>query len=528
MRRTVVAATLLLAVGCGTDPGAPLGESPTGTSPVTGGLANASATCVPGLPGDAKFRKILPQWDCGARIYVTSTDATIRTAIASAVAIWNGVYGHDGLPVFVTTATPAPNFQVDVRRGTTSGQYYCGDTDPGTRDITINQSSTPTSCGGETSTNPVQSGALVQLIAHELSHSIGFGHLSQLGSAPASDNCIASLPAAGGLNGSLCQHEILHVRYYYGLYDTYVPPTTYIASGLTVGGVTTANPGESKTLTAFPEWDVVPSGTTIKYTWSSTNPAVASVSSSITASNAVLAVSPGTTTIRARISNTGVLVLNPSSGDVPFTVLPPPPPPPTGLNATSITYNSATIRWTAGATDATTNLYYRRNGLTTWTDSITGIPAGTTSRQITNLTGSTSYEVQAKHVRNGQSSSFTSIITFKTLVAPLPTITNFIVTVCNQQVVGAKTFNYFTMTWNATPDQATGSYQIGTYTSNTPSLADIATTVPATSETGVVGGYLSGSTLLNRWFWVRFTGGAGTTAWVPLSPNPLATNQCLR
>jgi hypothetical protein len=482
---------------------------------------------VPGLPGDSKFKK-LASWDCNARIFVTSTDATLRTAIGTAVVTWNGVYGHDGLPVFVTSPTPTPQFQVDVRWGTTSGLYYCGDTDPGTRDITINRSSTPTACGGETSTNPVQAADLPKLIAHELSHSIGFGHLSQLGSAPASDNCVASLPAGGGLNGGLCQHEILHVKYYYGMYDSYVPVTTYIASGLEVNGPTTANPGESKTLTAFPMWDGTPPGGTVNYTWSSTNAAVAQVSSSITATNTVLAVSPGTTTIRARLTGTGILVLNPSSGDVLFTVNPPPPPPPTGLNATSITASAATIRWTNGAADATTNLYYRRTGVTTWTDSVTGIAAGTTSRQLTNLTGATSYDVRAKHVRSGLSSSFTSTIQFTTLAPAAPTITNFVAVVCNQQVAGTKTFNYFTMTWNATPDQTTGSYEIGVYTSNSPASAAIATTVPATTETGVVGGYLSSPVLLNRWFWVRYTGASGTTPWVPLTPNPLATNVCLQ
>jgi hypothetical protein len=528
MRRTAVAAAICLAVACGTEPDAPPADFPGGTTSAPGGLASALGTCVNTIPGDATFRKV-DSWKCGTEILVKGQDATLGTAITTAIGTWNGVYGHNGLPKFVTSATQTqtPVFTVNVTWGATSGAYYCGDTDPGTRQITINRSSTAASCGGETSTNPIQVASLPKLIAHELSHSIGFKHLSQLGSVPASDNCVASLPQAGGLNGGLCQHEILNVQYYYGVYPSYVLPGTYIATSVEVSGVPTASPGESKPLTAFPSWDVAPT-TTVKYAWSSTNTAIATVGSSITASNTVQAVSPGTTTLRARITTSGVLVVDPQAGDLAFTVNPPPPPPPTGLNATSITANAATIRWTNGAADATTNLYYRKTGVATWTDSVTGIAAGTTSRQLTNLAGATSYDVRAKHVRGGQSSSFTSTIQFTTLAASAPTITNFVAVVCNQQVAGAKTYNYFTMTWNATPDQTTGSYQIGVYTSNSPASAAIATTVPATSETGVAGGYLNGPVLVNRWFWVRYTGASGTTPWVPLTPNPLATNVCLR
>jgi len=527
MRRTAVAAALCFAAACGTDPSAPPAESSSGMGPTPRGLADASATCVPGLPGDAKFRKH-PSWDCNKRIRVTSTNSTLRAAIDGAIAIWNGVYGHNELPVFVTTATPTPAFTVDVEWGSQTGQYYCGTTNLSTRDITINRSTSQETCGGAAASNPVLVADLHKLIAHELSHSIGFGHLSENGTMPAADHCVASLPDAGGLNGGLCQLEILHVKYYYGMYDDYVEPSTYIAHGLEVGGQTTANQGESKTLTAFPQWDGVPPTSLVRYTWSSADASIAQVSLSVSATNAVQAVSPGTTTIRARITGSTYLVLDPQSGDVQFTVNPPAPPPPTGLNATSITYNSATIRWTSGAADATTNLYYKRSSVTSWTDSVTGITAGTTSRQLSNLAGQTSYDVRAKHVRSGQSSSFTSTIQFTTLAPPVPTITNFRVTGCTQQQAGGKTYNYFTMAWDATPNQTTGSYQIGMHNTNSSAAAAVILTVPATTETGVVGGYLSSPLLMNRWFWVRYSRPGATTGWVALTGNPLASNQCLQ
>jgi hypothetical protein len=528
MRRTALAAALCLAA-CGTDLSAPPADV-SGTRPVASGPANASATCVSGLPGGVGFDKH-PAWECNTRIRVLSTNGsntTVKTAITNAIAIWNTVYGQNGLPLFVTDLSQPVAFTVDVADwGSQTGTYYCGTTNLSTRDIRIDRSSSSTSCGGSTSSNPVQVGALSRLIAHELAHSIGLPHLSENGTRPGADHCVAALPDAGGLNGSLCQLEILHVKYFYGMYDSYVPPSTYIAHRLEVEGTTTAIPGESKTLTATPVWDgAAPGG--VSYTWSSTNASVAQVSGSTGTTNVVQALSPGSTTIRARLNGSNVLVLAPQSGDLLFTVNPPAPPPPTGLNATSVTYNGATIRWTSGAADATTNLYYRRTGAATWTDSVTGIPAGITSQPLSGLASQTFHDVRAKHVRSGQSSTFTSTIQFKTLIPPPPTITNFRVQVCNTQPAGGKTYNYFTLAWDGTPDQTSGSYEIGMHTSSSSAAAAVILTVPGTSETGVVGGYLSSPTLMNRWFWVRYVRSGVTTAWVPLTPSPLASNQCLQ
>lgn len=491
------------------------------------GLADASATCVPGVPGDAEFKKH-PAWECNTKILVRSSTAndTVQTAITSAIGIWNVVYGHDGLPAFVSAATSAAD-TVNVTLVTGSGLWFCGTTNTSSRQITIERSSSSTNCGGSTSSNPVQVGALSKIIAHELAHSIGFPHLSENGSRPAADHCVAALPDAGGLNGALCQLEILHVKYYYGTYDDLVEPSTYIANGFEVDGPTAATPPDAVTLRAIPHWDGAPP-TFVRYTWSSTAPSIAQVSSSTTATSTVTAVSPGSTTIRVRITGSGYLVLNPQSGDVPFTVI---PPPPTGLNATSITHNSALIRWTNGAAAATTSLYYKRSTDVNWTNSVTGITAGTTSRQLTNLAAQTIYSVRAQHVQNGQSSVFTPIIQFTTLAAPPPpppTITNFRVTGCTQQQAGGKTYNYFTMAWDATPDQTTGSYQIAMNTTNNVAAAAVILTVPATTETGVVGGYLSSPLLMSRWFWVRYTRTGATTSWVALTGNPLASNQCLQ
>jgi hypothetical protein len=496
-------------------------------------MANASASCDlnPAIPRDLTKFKRHSSWVCNARILVTSTNNNIKGAIAEAIPIWNAVFGHNNLPEFVTTGQA--DFTVNVAFATgESGPYYCGTTLQGTsRDITINRSDSPTECGGATSSNPVNGADLDKIIAHELSHAIGFGHLSENGTRPAADHCVASLPAAGGLNSRLCQLEILQLQYYYGLSDILVQPTTYIAGGLEVTGQTTANPGQSKTLTAFPQWDGAAPTTTVRYAWTTSNASVAQVSSSTTATNLVQAVSPGVATIHARITSSNVLVLDAQSGDAFFTVTGAPPPPPTGLNVdpASITATSATVRWTNTAQGASTNLYYGLSSNGPWTGPVTN-PAGATSAQLSSLASLTTYHVRAQHVLGGQSSAFTSTVPFTTAAAPPPpppTVTNFRVLGCRQQVTGGKTFNYFTMVWDASPHQTTGSYQIGMHTANSPGSASVVLTVPGTSETGEVGGYLSGPTTSNRYFWVRYIRNGAPTTWVALTGNPLKINQCL-
>jgi hypothetical protein len=113
---------------------------------------------------------------------------------------------------------------------------------------------------------------------------------------------------------------------------------------------------------------------------------------------------------------------------------------------------------------------------------------------------------------------------------PPPTITNFRVTRCVQQMSNGKVYNNFTMGWNASPTQKIGSYQIGSYHTNNATSAAVIATVSFSQTSATVGGYLSGTVTVNRYFWVRYVDVVSkpirVTAWVPLNPNPLATNYC--
>jgi hypothetical protein len=85
---------------------------------------------------------------------------------------------------------------------------------------------------------------------------------------------------------------------------------------------------------------------------------------------------------------------------------------PSGLGSGSITSSGATVSWTAVSGAVSYDLQYRVNGTSTWT-SITGITA--TSRALSGLTASTTYEFQVRTNCSGSSSAFSSSATFTTL-----------------------------------------------------------------------------------------------------------------
>lgn len=538
MRRIAVAAALCFAAACGTEPTvAPPAES---FPPVVGERpAFASASCVLAPVQSGWIPRRLP---CKHKVLLTSTDATIRSKLSGAMGIWSPAgLGQNDLPKFFTSVS-SPSLTVTIEWAApftvTPTTYYCGDTSPGNIAIVIYRSAAKADCGkqagGPGFSNSTQIGGLSALIAHELSHVIGFKHISQNGSKPAADHCVASIPGNGQVNTGLCQAEIELIHYEYGLRDGVVDPAKHIATGVEVTAPTSLVQGQSETITVE---DLIfarkapsftpPAASTQRFTWSVDNPAVATLGTSINSTNTVTAVAPGTTKIHIALNSSLYDKAVPFGGDISFTVtsLPTAPPPPTGLSASAINTTSATISWANGATDAgtTTTLEYRKSGVSAWTTASSTIGTGVTSYNLTNLGSVTTYDVRAWHVRSGLSSSKTTKTGLFTTLDPnaTPTITNFRVTGCVQQVFGLKTYNYFTLSWNSniTP---VGSFQIGVNTNSSSSGAAVILTVPGSARAGQVGGYLAGPTTVQRWFWIRY----GSGPWISLAENPLATNVC--
>lgn len=86
---------------------------------------------------------------------------------------------------------------------------------------------------------------------------------------------------------------------------------------------------------------------------------------------------------------------------------------PSGLNATAITSTGATLNWTAVATASSYNVQYRLNGAATWTNTT----SSTTSKAITGLTASSTYQYQVQAICTGGAGNYSTIGTFTTSAA---------------------------------------------------------------------------------------------------------------
>ena len=88
---------------------------------------------------------------------------------------------------------------------------------------------------------------------------------------------------------------------------------------------------------------------------------------------------------------------------------------PTGMAASNITYNSATISWTAVSNAVSYDVQYRPSGTTTWSSANTT----TASINLTGLTEQTTYEYQVRTNCSFGSSNWSATNTFTTTAAPV-------------------------------------------------------------------------------------------------------------
>ncbi|MFM7758636.1 MAG: N-acetylmuramoyl-L-alanine amidase, partial [Crocinitomicaceae bacterium] len=92
---------------------------------------------------------------------------------------------------------------------------------------------------------------------------------------------------------------------------------------------------------------------------------------------------------------------------------------PTGLLASSITHNSATLNWTAANNAVSYTIQYKPTNSSTWTTT----NSTTNSKIISGLNASTSYEFKVMSSCSGNTSSYSSVKTFSTLAPPQVTLT---------------------------------------------------------------------------------------------------------
>ena len=108
---------------------------------------------------------------------------------------------------------------------------------------------------------------------------------------------------------------------------------------------------------------------------------------------------------------------------------------PTGLNASNITENTATLSWTSATGASAYEMRVRPSGGTWQTFNVSG-----TSINVNGLSGGTGYEFQVRSICGATSSAFSSIFSFTTLQPCL---------VPSGLVVSSITPTTATMTWNS-------------------------------------------------------------------------------
>lgn len=155
--------------------------------------------------------------------------------------------------------------------------------------------------------------------------------------------------------------------------------------------------------------------------------------------------------------------------------------PPSLLTPTSITYNSATVNWSAPSSGGTVNNYtlqYRIQGGSTWTTITT--PTSATTYNISSLNPSTNYEYQIRTNCTGTgTSSFTGIGLFTTSAAP-----------CNPPsplTPTSITYNSATINWSAPTGSTANNYTIEYRIQGSPTWTNTLTTPSSATVYNITG-----------------------------------------
>ncbi len=147
----------------------------------------------------------------------------------------------------------------------------------------------------------------------------------------------------------------------------------------------------------------------------------------------------------------------------------------TGLTASSITSNSATVSWTPVSGANSYVLKYKKSTATTWST----VTTTTNSKSLSNLSGSTKYQFQIQAVCNLGGGGYSTISSFTTLIAP-PCGIPFSLVSANVTPGGA------TLSWGAVSGAIT--YTLQYKVTNTNSWSGVSTTSNSKALSGLTPG----------------------------------------
>jgi hypothetical protein len=536
--RTIAFAGILLAtLGCGAENSTEPDLS--NQRPVM--ASSAAPGCTASL---GHFCKYYGAGDVISLVATPGVPAAVMSAVSGAAGEWSNV----GVLDFTTGG--GGDHQIEIRYNSSpTGTGWCGHTDLGGDGVP------PAYIEFERGA----CGPLSQVALHELSHVAGYqgsGWHRPEKVSPALYDSLKAGHCAFHLRTTfptvhadqLCQHEIEGVKYVYGARS--VKPNFYehIATSIgapaspapiDVGASASVGPASyryaraSGTLCGLSNEQAcgdpasVPT-TSSAITWTSTNPAIATVVRTSQGAT-VTGVAEGSTSINLNTALSSTRATSFGAGTMPVNVadlIIPPAGPPVGIGASSIGPSSALITWTNGdaAAGTTTFIEYQPAGAGTWSpgNGGNGLPAGQSSYTLGSLANNTTYSVRLYHRKDNVNSAVTTATSlFTTLSAPpVPVIHSFSVTGCEQSLYGGKWYNNWWVSWTSEEVSPAVSYQVGSATSNNPAASSVVASGKATLGSTTVGPYLaSGSS--NRYFWIRYTQLGAIGPWVPLDANPL-------
>lgn len=319
--------------------------------------ASAMSSCSPGTFRNTEF---VGSWLCLQNVSLYGGSQLLRENLPGAVAAWDAALqatGQTFLPRFLPAEAPVA--ATTIVNGPNTGTEFCGSVSPSKAFTVVNE--TDPACATNNNRGP-----LLDLLIHEMAHYVGWaggfhtGHNN--GIAGVSDHCTLALPSTGGLNTTICHHNVEGVVAAYGL-RTLSNPSSFWSTPFVVSAVGADLPDTlslyvDSTATLQPGAFLKERGGTLTGAWTfqSSDTAVASSFGGMVTAKGI---GEATITIRPVEGSEYYLTsaFRASTRTVPVVVTEPPPPPPeppADLVVYDISVNTAlpitsagTYQWTA-------------------------------------------------------------------------------------------------------------------------------------------------------------------------------------
>jgi len=544
MRTHAIVCCAILAAGCAADRGT--GADPARRDPPLFSYP-PNASCNSASPQFPDKYWTAPNgvnmFPCGATVRVIDNAGLPTGVVNNAIGIWNtGVLGAHELPRLDASTGTGPMITI-VTDG--SGPYACGETFFTSSRIAIHRSTATNNCGGSSVFRVVDyanTTQLTRLVAHELGHTLGFGHF--VVGLPVYSNqhvryCMMVVPPnyPDALNGSVCEHERQIIYYQYRLQGADPSIDKDFAMGLNLtpsnlaldlgasGGI--AVQSISVKTQDNPELEVAP-GVGDVFAWSGQNVTPPGSWTIDAASGPGTSVHAGSAVGTAQ-AQADLIATDPYNIGWPFRYgaaslsIQGPTAAPSALTVGSVTPSSAALGWTNGDANATTTVQHRASGVPGWTTDTT-VPTGAATYPLTGLGTCTTYDVQLYHTRNTINSPMYQVSSaFRTPAAGGACApSNFHITQCVATVIRTVTYRTYYLGWTQGEFSAGSAYELGQTNTSDTTGATVLQGGAASVTSDSLGPYAQKQYSPTVYWWIRHKLADGTpSVWVALGDGPI-------